>query len=319
MTDTINFRLYKKLYLIRKAEQAIIDNYENDEMKTPMHMSAGAEAIAAGVCLALGSHGQILSSYRSHGVYLANTEETDLFFAELYGRNKGMAKGKAGSMHLSSVETGFLGASAIVASTLPVAVGAAFASKRKKSENTVAVFFGDGAVDEGDFWESLNLACVLKVPVLFVMEDNGLAVHTPASRRHGYESIDNIVSQFNCSVFQSDTTDAESIYELTCRAIESVKKNGHPSFLHLKYYRYLEHVGVHEDFDSGYRSRKEFDEWYARDPVLLQREKLLSNGHDEAEIRGLEEKIDDQITRSLNLAKGSGYSDKSELYRDVSA
>jgi pyruvate dehydrogenase E1 component alpha subunit len=319
MTDTINLRLYRKLYLIRKAEQTIIDNYENDEMKTPMHMSAGAEAIAAGVCLALGSHGQMLSSYRSHGVYLANTEETDLFFAELYGKSKGMAKGKAGSMHLSSVETGYLGASAIVASTLPVAVGAAFANKRKGSDSIAAVFFGDGAVDEGDFWESLNLACVLKVPVLFVMEDNGLAVHTPASRRHGYESIDNIVSQFNCSVFQSDTTDVESIYELTCRAIESVKKDGHPSFLHLKYYRYLEHVGVHEDFDSGYRSRKEFEEWYARDPVLLQREKLLTDGYDEAEIRGLERAIDDQISRSVKLAQEAQHSDKNEIYRDLSA
>ena len=319
MTDTINLRLYRKLYLIRKAEQTIIDNYENDEMKTPMHMSAGAEAIAAGVCLALGSHGQMLSSYRSHGVYLANTEETDLFFAELYGKSKGMAKGKAGSMHLSSVETGYLGASAIVASTLPVAVGAAFANKRKGSDSIAAVFFGDGAVDEGDFWESLNLACVLKVPVLFVMEDNGLAVHTPASRRHGYESIDNIVSQFNCSVFQSDTTDVESIYELTCRAIESVKKDGHPSFLHLKYYRYLEHVGVHEDFDSGYRSRKEFEEWYARDPVLLQREKLLTDGCDEAEIRGLERAIDDQISRSVKLAQEAQHSDKNEIYRDLSA
>ena len=317
--DTLNVELYRKLYLIRRAEQVIIENYDGDEMKTPMHMSAGEEAIAAGVCLALGAEAQIFCSYRSHGIYLANAGETDRFFAELYGKATGMAKGKAGSMHVSSVETGFYGASAIVASMIPAAVGAAFANKRKQNNKTVAVFFGDGAIDEGNFWESLNMACLLKLPVLFVCEDNGFAVHTPGALRHGYASITKIVSQFNCNVFEDDTTDAETIYYLTRKALDALKETQKPSFLYLKYYRYLEHVGVHEDFDSGYRSIQEFEEWYKRDPVDSQRQKLLRNGHTEKEIRKLEKEIEDQVDRSLMLAKQADFPDPSELYEDVFA
>lgn len=315
----INLALYKKVYLIRKAEEKIREHYNEDEMKTPMHMSMGEEAIAVGVCHALKAEDQIFGTYRSHAIYLAKTGDADNFFAEMYGKDTSLQKGKGGSMHLCAPESGFMGTSAIVGSIIPVAVGAAFANKRNGNGKLVAVFFGDGATDEGVFWESLNAACLMKLPILFVCEDNGLAVHTPASKRHGYTSITDIVSKFNCNVFKENTTDAEAIYELTCKAIELTEKTQRPSFLHLKYYRYLEHVGVNEDFDAGYRSRDEFEEWYKMDPVNLQRKKLLESGYNEAEIQKIERDIDAQIEKSIKLAQKAPFSDRNELHKEIYA
>ncbi len=315
----INLALYKKVYLIRKAEEKIREHYYEDEMKTPMHMSMGEEAIAVGVCHALKAEDQIFGTYRSHAIYLAKTGDTDNFFAEMYGKGTSLQKGKGGSMHLCAPESGFMGTSAIVGSIIPVAVGAAFANKRNGNGKVVAVFFGDGATDEGDFWESLNVACLMKLPLLFVCEDNGLAVHTPTSKRHGYTSITDIVSEFNCNVFKENTTDVEAIYELTGKAIKLTEETQRPSFLHLKYYRYLEHVGVSEDFDAGYRSRDEFEEWYKVDPVNLQRKKLLESGYNKADIQKIERDIDVQIEKSIKLAQRALFSDINELHKEIYA
>ena len=314
-----NLELYKKIYLIRKSEEKIREHYNEDEMKTPMHMSMGEEAIAVGVCYALKPEDQVFGTYRSHAIYLAKTEDTDNFFAEMYGKDTSLQKGRGGSMHLCAPSAGFMGTSAIVGSIIPVAVGASFANKQMKNGRLVAVFFGDGATDEGVFWESLNAACLMKLPILFVCEDNGLAVHTPISKRHGYASITDIVSKFNCNVLKESTTDAEVIYELTHKAINLIKTTQMPCFMRLRYYRYLEHVGINEDFDAGYRSRDEFEEWYQKDPVNLQREKLLQQGVEEEEIIKFEREIDNQVENSVRLAKEAPFSEASEAYKGVFA
>jgi len=320
MNETeLNLELYKKVYLIRKAEEKIREHYMEDEMKTPMHMSMGEEAIVAGVCQALNVEDQIFGTYRSHGIYLAKTGETDRFFAELYGKETGMAKGKAGSMHLSALDSNLLGTSAVVATTIPVAVGASFVNKQKNNGRLVAVFFGDGALDEGSFWESLNFACLKGLPIIFVCEDNGLAIHSPASDRQGYKSISDIVSKFKCNVFKEETTDPQVIYKLTCNAIQLQRNTHKPCFLHLKYYRYLEHVGINQDFKFGYRSEEEFKRWYEVDPVNLQRKKLLENAYSEKKIKKLERKIDKQIDNSVKLAQKAPFPDGSELFRGVYA
>lgn len=315
----LNLELYRKLYLARRAEEKIRQHYMEDDMKTPMHMSMGEEAIAVGVCQALKAGDHVFCTYRSHAIFLAKTQKTDDFFAEMYGKDTALLKGKGGSMHMCAPESGFMGTSAIVASIIPVAVGVAFANKRKDNGKVVAVFFGDGAIDEGAFWESLNVACLMKLPVLFVCEDNGLAVHTAAYKRRGYASITDIVSRFNCNVLKENTTDAEVIYELTRQAIRLIKTNQMPCFMHLRYYRYLEHVGVNEDFDAGYRSREEFEEWLQKDPVSLQRERLLKNGVREEEIIKFERETNNQIENSIRLAKEAPFSEVSELYEGVLA
>ena len=309
--------LYRKLYLIRMAEEKIIQYYPEDQMKTPMHMSMGEEAIAVGVCSALKETDQVFGTYRSHALYLAKTQDTDDFFAEIYGKDAALLKGKGGSMHLSAPQHGFMLTSAIVASNIPVAVGAAFANKRLGNKKVVAVFFGDGAVDQGVFWESLNVSCLMKIPILFVYEDNGYAVHSPVTQRHGYYSIAEIIKKFNCLVEVSDTTDVEEMYNLVLESLRQIEKTGQPCFLHLKYYRYLEHVGIFEDFNAGYRLRTEFEDWKKRDPVLSYRNKLLKSGFREDEITGIEKEIAGKIDRSIIRAQGAVFPDKSELHKDL--
>lgn len=312
----LNAALYRKLYLIRAAEDSIRKNYRTDAMKTPMHMSTGEEAICAGVCQALEPSDQVLGTYRSHGLYLAKTGETDLFFAEMYGKATGMAKGKGGSMHLTSAADGLICTSAIVATTIPVAIGAAFANKCQKSRRLVVVFFGDGAIDEGAFWESLNSACVMKLPVLFVCEDNGYAVHSPAAERHGYDSIAEIVSKFHCNVYRHDSTDAEAIHGVAQEAANASRSGDSPSFLHVRYYRALEHVGVNEDFNQGYRPRSEYKPWENLDPVITARAKL-STWLAEAQIAAIEESIDKQIAVSVQKAIDAPFPPGAALYEDV--
>ena len=154
----LNLELYKKVYLIRSVEDAICKNYIDDHMKTPMHMSMGGEAIASGICHALSPQDQVLGSYRSHALYLAKVGETEEFFAEMYGKKTGMVQGKGGSMHLIAPDEGLISTSAIVGTGIPVGVGAAFANKTHKNGKITVVFFGDGAIDEGVFWESVNAA-----------------------------------------------------------------------------------------------------------------------------------------------------------------
>ncbi len=308
--------LYRTMYMIRSAEKSIQAHYGEDEMKTPMHMSMGEEAIAAGVCHALKPEDQILGSYRSHGIYVAKTQETDRFFAEMYGKASGTSKGKAGSMHLVAPEAGLVCTSAIVGSSIPVALGFAFSNKRFKNGRMTAVFFGDGAIDEGVFWESLNFACLQKLPILFICEDNGFAVHSPTHARHGYDSIADIARKFNCNVLQSDSSDAEQICKLTKDAIKLIRDNERPAFLYLKYYRYLEHVGIGEDFKAGYRSKDEFEQWLKVDPVRLQREKVLRTmGEDRISV--LEKGIDEQIESSRMRAKNAAFPDAHTAFEDV--
>lgn len=309
--------LYKKVYLIRRAEQGIIDNYASDAMKTPMHMSMGEEAVVAGVCQALKKTDQALGTYRSHALYLAKSGSAKHFFAEMYGKENAIADGKAGSMHLSSPDDGYFLSSAVVTTAIPVATGVAYANQYKKNGAVTAVFFGDGALEGGAFWESLNFACLKRLPVIFICEDNGFAVFTDLKTRHGYRSIKNIAAQFDCLVYESSSTDAEAIYDLTADAIKAMKRERRPVFLHLRYYRYLQHVGVNEDFDIGYRSKEEFQKWKKVDPVFVMRKKLLNDGMSENAIKAIERAIDRHVEDAIKSAERAPFPKKGKLYENV--
>ena len=161
------------------------------------------------------------------------------------------------------------------------------------------------------------MACLMGLPIIFVCEDNELAVHTHKSLRHGYDSIVDIISKFNCQVLQEETTDGENIYKLASKAIDLVNTARRPCFIHLKYYRYLEHVGINSDFNDGYRSKDEFDEWYKVDPVRVQRDKLIGLGYSEDEIKKFESSICEQIDDIVIKVKKSSFVDVSELYNEV--
>ena len=313
----LNITLYKKLFLARHAEKYIIKHYPEDEMKTPMHMSYGEEANAVGVIHALDVKDQVVCTYRSHAIFLSKTNNLELFFLELYGKQNRVASGKSGSMHLADPDNGHMYSTAIVASGISVSVGIAFANKFKNNGLISCTFFGDGALDEGTFWESLNMACLKQLPVLFVCEDNDFAVHTRTKNRQGYDSIDNVVLQFNIETFSSDSTDAEVIYNMASKAIHSIKTKNRPAFLRLKCYRYLEHVGIYEDFDAAYRSKEEFNKWYKNDCVKLQRKKLLENNIPKIVVEQIEKEIDERIRISVEQAKAAPFPQPQDLYKGV--
>lgn len=300
----LNRQLYRKIFLIRTAEETIREIYPTDVMKTPVHLSHGQEAIAAGVCQALRSADQVFGTYRGHALYLAKGGDLDHFFGELYGNVSGIARGKAGSMHISCPAAGFLASSAIVGSILPVALGGAFSAKYRDQDQIAAVFFGDGATEEGVFWETLNSAAKLQLPLLMVCEDNGLAIHAHKQDRQAYDLAE-AVKAFGIPIVAEEGTDPEKIYTLSVEAVKTVKNSGGPYFMHLHYHRYLEHVGIHDDYNAGYRQKENFQHWREVDPLALERQKLLDIGMTDTEISELEKAVSREIKDSIRRVEAA--------------
>jgi len=254
---------------IRLVEEKIIELYPTDLIQSPVHLSIGQEAVAVGVCANLLPQDWVFINYRGHAFYLARGGPLPEFFSELMGRRTGLSKGKAGSMHLAAPARGVIGASAVVASTIPHAVGAALAAKMKKQSGRVFVAnFGDGATEQGVFHESLNFAALHRLPVLFLCEDNGLAVHTSAADRQAF-SLERLVTSYGLAYFDlAEGYDPERVREYSHQAVEEVRRECRPVFLRIKTARYREHVGPGEDFHAGYRSAGEMNLWKAKDPLL---------------------------------------------------
>jgi TPP-dependent pyruvate/acetoin dehydrogenase alpha subunit len=314
MQNTELMSIYSKAYLARRAEEKIGEDYFKDEMKTPVHLGIGAEAIATGVlhCVPVGT--QVFGTYRNHNIYLTLSDDLEGFFGELLGRVSGCARGKAGSMHMSHPESGLILTSAVVGTTIPVAVGSALAGKYTKKNWVSVVFFGDGAVEEGVFYESLNFAALKKLPVLFVCEDNGLAIHTPIGDRKGYRSLESVVTGTGCNYLRGDGTDIETVVEKTRQGLSSLKEG--PTLLHFDYFRFLQHVGPLEDFEAGYRQKPEnLVEKF--DPIWKLRKKLIANGTPEKDILQLEENINSRIQSALNTARKAPFPEPSELLSHV--
>lgn len=309
--------LYRQILLIRKCEECIRAEYPRDEMKTPVHLCNGAEAIAVGVVAALPKGFKVFGTYRNHGFYLAITDDADSFFSELYGREDGCLQGKGGSMHLAFPEKGLCITSAVVATTIPVAVGAAFSNAYRGSKDCVAVFFGDGALDEGAFWESLNFACLKKLRILFICEDNNLAIHALGTERRGYRSITDIVRGFDCYVGASKGYCPNLVYQSTQEAMEKMKRDPKPAFLHFEYFRFLEHVGISEDFRAGYREKPDEKTLATMDPVLNAKRLAIEAGWNDAELLDIEKKIDARIKRSIQKAKEAPFPTPDKLLQNV--
>lgn len=298
-------QLLKSLLRIRYSEDQIISNYNADEMKSPMHMSRGEEAICVGVCEALMPHDFVFGTYRSHALYLARTLSPRGFFSELFAKGSAFSQGRAGSMHISSPSHGLMCMSAIVASTIPLAVGAAYCQKLSRKKGIAAVFFGDGAADAGVFWESVNFASLKRLPVLFVYEDNDLAVHTRVAERSGYDSIESVIERFKISVYKPPSMGVEDIYDVASRAVSELREDGSkPCFLCLRWDRALEHVGISSDFHEQYRTVKGDSEEIFFDPVLSYQRLLVERGDlSEDELSSIVESTKREVEEAIQFAR----------------
>lgn len=299
--------LYRKVFQIRTCEETIRKEYHKNEMKTPVHLCNGSEGIAAGVRAALTANSTIFGSYRNHGLYLAITDDTDGFFGEMFGKEIGCAQGKAGSMHLTSPSKGLFLTSAVVGTTIPVAVGVAFANQYKGSNASVVSFFGDGAMEEGIFWESINFACLKKLRIFFICEDNDLAIHALGHERRGFKSVLDVVRGFDCHVMSGNGSSPASVYETAQHALKKMNEDPRPAFLHFEYFRYLEHVGIAEDFSAGYRRHPDQKTLGERDPVLNAKKEALQAGVSETQITQVEEMIHQKIQASVERARRASF------------
>ncbi len=309
VSNELMIKTLRDMLLIRLAEETIADLYKEQEMRTPTHLSIGQEAIAAGVCAALKQHDVVYSGHRCHAHYLAKGGDLLGFVAELYGKEIGCAKGRGGSVHLSDPAAGVIASTAILGQTIAVAVGSALVFKMEGSPRIAVAFFGDGAVEEGVFHESLNFAAVQKVPVLFVCENNFLSTHTLLDVRQpaGIQIYERARS-YTIPSEQVDGNDVMAVYEAASRGVAWCRSGSGPFFLECITYRWREHVGPLWDYDKGYRTKEEVDSWIARCPIKRASEELLATGIcTEEELQTLRQEIQQEVDQAVAVAKTSPF------------
>lgn len=311
--DTIA-RLYYKMLLIRRVEEHICKVYDTDVIKSPVHLSIGQEAVAVGICDELQPTDIISHTYRCHASYLAKGGNLKKMMAELYGKETGCAGGKAGSMHLVDMDNGILGASAVVGTTIPVAVGYALAQKMQNTGNIVICFFGDGATEEGVFYESINFAALKSLPIIFVCENNGLAIHTPTNKRQPNWRLPERVNTYDIGFKRITNGNIFAIKEAARIAISRIKSGFGPQFIECDTYRYLEHVGVKDDHNERYRNLHEYQKWKESDQIDSL-SKILGN---ESSLFILSQ-VDTKIDEAIKFAEQSSFPSDDMLLESVYA
>lgn len=306
-------RLYRSLRRIRRVEEEIARAYPGDKIKSPVHLSIGQEAVAVGVCEALDPGDVVFGSYRGHAMYLAKGGDLNRMIAELYGKIGGCARGKGGSMHLVDVARGVMGTSAVVATTIPSAVGYAYALKLQRRPQIVVSFFGDGATEEGAFHESLNFASLKRIPLLFVCENNRYAIYTHQSRRQATLDICARVRSFGIPAQTIDDGDTFRIFGAAATAAAAIRSGATgPQFIECMTSRWREHVGPGEDFDLGFRSREEEAAWVANDPVAGIGAMIAAGRR-----KRVDAEIEVEIAAAFEFAEASPFPGPDELRRHV--
>jgi pyruvate dehydrogenase E1 component alpha subunit len=302
---------------MRRFEEEVFEFYKKGLMPGLAHLYLGEEAVATGCCAALKKDDYIGSSHRGHGHLVARGARIDMMMAEILGKETGYSHGKGGSMHIMALDKGILGANGIVGGEIPIATGAAYRAKYKKTKQVAVSFFGDSASNEGTFHESVNMAAAWNLPVVYVIENNlyGISVdirdvtNTPdlADRAKGY-NIPGVVV---------DGMDVGKVYEAMTKAVERARAGKGPTIIECKTYRWQGH---HVGDPAEYRARRDKNEkgkWMKRCPVTNFRKEVLKAGAKEAEVSKLESKVEAEIQAAVKFAVDSPYPDVSEAFTDV--
>jgi TPP-dependent pyruvate/acetoin dehydrogenase alpha subunit len=311
------WELYRSMMRIRIAEESIAELLEKKEIGCPTHLYTGQEAIAAGVCAALNRDDYIFGGHRSHGHYLAKGGDLRMLMAELYGKVSGCARGRGGSMHLVAPEVGLLGTVPLVAATIPIAAGAALACKLRGDHRVSVAFFGDGATEEGHFHESLNLAAVHRLPVIFVCENNLYSSHLHITERRAEDNIYKSGEAHGMPGLSLDGNDVVAVYRATVEAVRRARKSEGPTLLECRTYRWRGHVGPAMDMDVGVKRKDELKDWLPKDPIERTRTQLVQLGMTNAKIEELERDVRLEIQNSIRFARESSYPPATELRNHV--
>jgi pyruvate dehydrogenase E1 component alpha subunit len=313
--------LYYEMLRIRMVEEKIAELYPGQEMRCPVHLCIGQEAVAVGVCASLSRDDYVMSGHRSHAHYLAKGGDLKAMMAELYGKVTGCSQGKGGSMHLVDLSVGFIGAVPIVGSTIPIAVGAAFGSVMRGDQRVTAIFFGEGATEEGVFHEAINFAALKRLPVVFVCENNLYSVYSHISvRQPEGREVFWLAKGHGVESYQGDGNDVVEVYTMAEQAVRKARQGAGPTFLEFKTYRWLEHCGPYYDNDLGYRTESEFQEWKRRCPIERLKEHLVRGGVlRDQDIDSMVSKLEAEIRDAVLFAKDSSFPEEQALLEHIYA
>ena len=309
--------LLRQMLLIRRFEEKSAELYSAGKIRGFLHLYIGEEAVAVGAMQALGPEDAVVATYREHGQALARGMPAGKIMAEMYGKANGCSRGRGGSMHLFDAGRRFFGGYAIVAGGLPVAVGLALADKLQERDAVTACFFGDGAVAEGEFHESMNLAALWRLPVLFLCENNQYAMGTSLARSESQTDIHLKAQNYNIAAEIVDGMDVLAVEAATQRAVAQVRRGEGPYFLELRTYRYRAHSMSDPEL---YRNKEEVAEWRGRDPISLFDAYLRGRGMlNDAELKKLETDVANDIDWAVAEAEKGGWEPVADLERDVYA
>ena len=308
-------RLFHEMLRIRRFEEKCAELYSAGKIRGFLHLYIGQEAVAVGAMRALRPQDAVIATYREHGHALARGISMDRLMAEMYGKHEGCSHGRGGSMHVFDAQTRFYGGNAIVAGGLPIAVGLALADQMQQRRHVTACFFGDGAVAEGEFHESLNLAALWKLPVLFLCENNLYAMGTRVERA---QSQTDLATKARSYLIPAETVDgmgALAVEAATTRAADAVRRGEGPAFLELRTYRFR----AHSMFDAElYRDKSEVEAWKQRDPLATLTVSLKERGiATDALIAALETSVADEIDRAVQFAEAGTWEPVEDLLKDV--
>src|SRR5688572_26400814 len=310
-------RLFRDMALIRRFEEKAAEAYALGKIGGFLHLSIGEEAVAAGVTSALRPDDYAISTYREHGHCLVKGSDPRRVMAELFGRVDGLSKGKGGSMHLFDKSTNFLGGHAIVGAHLPLAAGVGFASKYRNEDRVILCFFGDGAVPEGEFHESMNLAALWKLPVIFICENNRYAMGTSLERALSQTEIWKFGTAYNIPCEAVDGMDLLAIRESIGKAVERARKDGTPALIEARTYRFRGH-SMRDPAGAVYRTKEEVEREKLRDPIALFRVRAMEAGVlTEADVKAIEKDINDRVDEAVAFADASPEPPLEWLYTDI--
>ena len=298
--------LYKDMVRLRMVEEAIADRYGEQEMRCPVHLSTGQEAVAVGACAALRRKDLVISTHRCHGHYLAKGGDLRRMMAEIHGKATGCVGGRGGSMHLMDSDAGVVLSLPVVGSSIPIGVGIALAAQREGKDDVCMVFFGDAAVEEGVFHESANFAALRNIPIVFVCENNLYSVYTSLSERQPNRPLAELGRAHGMPSLTADGNDVLAVYESASEAVDRARAGDGPSFLVFDTYRWREHCGPNFDNDIGYRTEEEFTDWKDRCPIERFSNLLGGNGviNDAFELN-LARTVNQEIDEAFAFAKSS--------------
>ncbi|GAB2608468.1 pyruvate dehydrogenase (acetyl-transferring) E1 component subunit alpha [Emticicia sediminis] len=306
---------YESMYLQRKFEEKAGQLYGQQKIRGFCHLYIGQEACSSGAVSALTKDDKWITAYRDHGHPLALGTDPNRIMAELFGKVTGTTKGKGGSMHIFDKEVNFIGGHGIVGAQIPLGAGIAFAEKYKGTQNLCMCYFGDGAVRQGALHEAFNMAMTWKLPVIFVVENNGYAMGTSVERTSNVRELYTIGEAYDMPSEPVDAMDVEMVHEAVKRAADRARAGEGPTFLEFKTYRFRGHS---MSDPQKYRTKEEVEQWKSRDPLEMVRDRILTNGvATEAELDAIDAKVKEVVEASVKFAEESPYPEPEAAFEDV--